>query len=534
VTTNKLSSSQNSNLKSGIIVFILTTFSRIFGLLRELFIAYLFGTSNTADIVNVSLRLPNLFRRILGEGALSSVFVPIYTNLLTSSKRKAGIFASQIFLLLSLVLIIITSLMQIFMPEVMMLIAPGFLDHTEKFHSAVFHSRISIVYLIFICLVALIGAILQSYGRYAGFAATPILMNIGLVILTFGFNKLFNLELAVSITTSLLITGILQLLFIFLPLATSGFKFYFGGELFIRSNYSALKRFLSRLAPAIASYGIIQLNLFISQSLASFIPGAVAILNYADRVYQLPLSLIGITFGTILLPNLSNSVAKNDTTQAKSELYGAIYYSQILALPATVGLFILAPSVTAVIYERGAFSAEDTYNTALVLKIFALALPAFILIKVLNPVFYAYGDVKTPFKISLISILINIISNLILMKYFSYYGIAFGTAISAWANAGIIYYYLSRNLGICLDLRGLKSKNNLFLLIIQIAFVILVYSLNHLLLLPAEHSYYLSRLVSLFAVIALSTIMYIGVLIKFNLLSPQVTQLIKSFITKKK
>ncbi len=517
--------SNNSSFKSGAIVFILTAFSRVFGLLRELFIAYLFGTSNNADIVNVALRLPNLFRRIFGEGALSSVFVPLYSQLLHNSQKKANIFASQVFLLLTLVLLLITVFMQFFMPEIMVIITPGFIDDTAKFQQAVFQSRITIIYLIFICQVAFIGAILQTYGKYGSFAASPILMNIALVILTLGLYKSGGLSLITSISISLLATGILQLIFMLVPLKLSKFRFYFSNVLFLKQNNSNLKRFLARLAPSIASYGVIQVNLFISQSIASFIAGAVAILNYADRIYQLPLSLIGITFGTILLPNFSELVAKSNSKEMKKNLTAAIYYSQILALPCMIGLIMLAPPVTSVIYQRGAFSLEDTYNTANVLRIFALALPAFILVKVLNPIFYAYGDVKTPFKISLLTILINIGSNLILMHYFSYFGIALGTCISAWSNVVIIDYYLKNKLSITVTSKNIINKNNLKLLLAQFILVVVVAILDYLFLETWQTSYYLIKAIKLFSVIGISILCYITSIIFLELLSPEILRM---------
>ncbi|AFB31520.1 integral membrane protein MviN [Rickettsia rhipicephali str. Ect] len=424
--------------RSGVVVAFFTLISRIFGLVREQFIASLFGSTPMGDSINVAFKLPNLFRRIFAEGALSSVFIPIYNEKMLISKKAANNFSGEVFTLLLLTLIVIIALMQIFMPQLMLFIAPGFHGKKEKFELTVFLCRITIPYLIFVSLTALLGGILNSVKKFAAFAFSPVILSICVIIFTLTFDH--YIESTISISLSLIMAGILQVSFMFVCVKRAALNF----PIIFNPSDPDVKKLLINMGPATISSGVQQLNLFISQSIASFIEGAISILSYADRIYQFPLSIIGTSFSTILLPELSKIYKSNDIVAAKKIQNNAIRMGLLLSLPATFGIIILSHPIINIIYERGVFTSQDTTNTAEAISAFALGLPAFILAKILTPIFYANGDTKAPLKITLFSIIINTGMNLLLMDSLKHIGIAVGTSIAAWYNLGLLYSYTTK------------------------------------------------------------------------------------------
>lgn len=419
-------------LRSGIIVAFFTLLSRIFGLARELFIAATFGTNFIADCVNVAFKLPNLFRRIFGEGALASVFIPMFSEKLVDSKDKATIFSGKIFSLLLTALVILTIILQITMPYLMVVIAPGFYANAEKFDLAVILCRLTIPYVIFVSITALFGGMLNSVRRFAAFAFVPIIMNVSIITITPLLQEKFTAHFGIAY--SLIVAGVLQVMFMYYCLKRANLTF----PIIFAPQDKEVATLLKKMGPATMSSGAQQLNLFISQSIASFLPGAVSILSYADRLYQLPMSLIGVTFGTILLPELAQIYKKKQHEQANKLQNKAIKIAMTISLPAMLGLFVLAGPIIHFIYERGQFTAHDTTQTAHALMAFSLGLPAFILAKILTPIFYANLDTKTPFKITLYSIIANIALNIILMIPLDHVGIALGSSIAAWYNVYLL------------------------------------------------------------------------------------------------
>jgi putative peptidoglycan lipid II flippase len=426
-------------LRSGIIVAFFTLLSRVFGLARELFVASTFGTSLIADCVNVAFKFPNLFRRIFGEGALSAVFIPMFSEKLLESKDVARNFGGKIFTLLLLTLIIFTLILQITMPYLMIFIAPGFYYASgEKFDLAVVLCRITTPYIIFVSVTALFGGMLNSIRQFAAFAFVPIIMNLCIITITPLIEKDYTAHFGISY--ALIISGILQVAFMYFYLVRAGLNF----PLALHAKDKEVNTLLKKMGPAAMSSGAQQINLFISQSISSFLPGAVSILSYADRLYQLPLSLIGVTFGTILLPELSQIYKKKEFSEANKLQNKAIKIASMVSIPATFGLFILASPIIHFIYERGEFLASDTNKTAHALMAFSLGLPAFVLGKILTPIFYANLDTKTPFKITIYSIIANILLNVILMIPFGHVGIALGSTISAWFNVYLLNKHVKK------------------------------------------------------------------------------------------
>lgn len=419
-------------LKSGLIVAFFTLLSRFFGLARELFIAATFGSTAVADCVNIAFKFPNFFRRIFGEGALSAVFIPIFNEKLLSSKNDARIFTGEIFTLLLLVLIVLTLLMQIFMPYLMVIIAPGFFAEGDKYDLTVLLCRMTMPYMIFVSITALFGGMLNSIGRFAAFAFVPIIMNISVIIVTIALRSDIAPQYGVAI--SLIVAGILQVGFMFYCVYRNDLTF----PLKFNPKDKDVSKLLRNMGPATLGSGTQQLNLFISQSIASFIPGAVSILSYADRLYQLPLALIGITFGTILLPELSKIYSSGNLDKANILQNRAAQVGFLISLPAMVGLFVLAHPIIYLIFQRGEFTSSDTTLTANALAVFSLGLPAYVFAKILIPIFYANQDTRTPFKISVKSLVVNVTLNIALMIPFGYIGIAAGSSLAAWYNVYLL------------------------------------------------------------------------------------------------
>ncbi|MCC8398283.1 MAG: murein biosynthesis integral membrane protein MurJ [Rickettsia endosymbiont of Labidopullus appendiculatus] len=423
---------------SGIVVAFFTLISRIFGLARELFVASLFGASSVADSVNVAFKLPNLFRRIFGEGALSVVFVPIFNTKIIESREAARHFTGVIFTILLITLVVIVVLMQLVMPSLMFIIAPGFHQDPEKFNLTIALCRITMPYLVFISIAAMLGGILNSVKRFAAFAFSPIILNIIVILTTVILQE--RISAPISISLSLVIAGLLQIIFMFYCVIRVGLSF----PLVFDPCNRDVKKFLFNMGPAVVSSGFQQLNLFLSQSIASFIEGAISILSYAERIYQFPLSIIGVTFGTILLPELSKTYQMNDLEKAAKIQNNAIKVGLLLSLPATFGIIVLSEPIIHIIYQRGAFTYDDTIKTAEAISAFALGLPAFILAKILTPIFYANHDTKTPLKITLYSLTVNTILNIVMMRQFGHLGIALACSVTAWYNVWLLYTHTKK------------------------------------------------------------------------------------------
>lgn len=500
-----------SLVKSGLVIVLSTSISRVLGLVRELLLASVFGTTVTADAINTALKLPNLFRRIFGEGALSAVFIPIYSSELEVSKIKAKKFADEIFSFLVLVLTIITVIMQIYMSELMLLLAPGFVSNSEKFLLTVSLCQITMPYMLFISTAALIGGVLNSHKKFTAFAIMPVILNIAIVIGTIFPANLINK--ADIVAWSIALGGLAQFLFMYFVAYKNNIKL----KITLSKNPTEnCKTFFKNMLPATLSSGVVQLNLFISQSIASFVSGAISILAYADRIYQLPLAIIGICFGTILLPTLSSLIRKGEHDKVRELQTDALKLSLFLSLPCTAGIIALAFPIIHIIYERGAFLPEDSFRTAEALIAFALGLPAYIIAKVLTPIFFANMDVKTPFRITVLTIISNIILNLILVKPLEHIGIALGTSISSWINIILTVYYLRKN-----KIRILSSTIKLFALksiLASIIMAVAVYITADYLENYLYHTRIFIKAISLFISVVIGISSYLIVSVIFNVL----------------
>ncbi len=416
-----------------------TLLSRILGYVRDILIAVFVGTSALADSFFVAFRLPNTFRRLFAEGTFNAAFVPIYAKLI-GRKKKSFDFANQIFNFLFLFLIILVLLAEVFTGGVVLIISPGFKSNPEKFNQAVDLTRITFPFLFFVSLSSFYSAILNSYKKFAVAAALPIILNIFL-ILSLLISYYFNQSYVRFMAYAVFLAGLAQLILL---------VFYSKKYFFAKINFKILltkniKKFFTKLLPSVFSSGIVQINILIGTIIASFQPGAVSYLYYADRIYQLPLALTGIAIGTVILPILSALKLRKEKQKISFLQNRAVELSLFLALPASVGIILAAEIIISSLFGYGSFDKTSVKKTYEALVIFGFGLPAFSLIKLYSNFYFARENTKTPFYISLLTAIINILISVIFFKLVGFLSIAFGTTISSWSAIFVYKYLLLKN-----------------------------------------------------------------------------------------
>lgn len=427
-----------------------TFLSRITGFVRDSLIAGLLGVSGLTDAFFIAFKLPNFFRRFFAEGAFNAAFVPLFSGILVSSGPNAArLYGEKIFALLLFGLTGFVLLVENFMPTIVYLFAPGFDATPARFDLAVDLSRITFPYILFISLASLFSGILNSMGKFAAPAATPIILNLTMI----GALMLVFFELispGKGLAWAVFWAGILQLGWLWVSCHSQGM----GVRLSLPQLTPEAKTLIRLGIPGAISAGVIQINLFMDMIFASWLPtGAVSYLFYADRLNQLPLGVIGIAVSTALLPELSKHIKSGNHNQAHDTQNRALELSLAITLPATVGLITLSSPLVALLFERGAFTIHDTLATGYTLSAFALGLPAYVLVKILQTHFFARKDTKTPMMIAIGAVVLNFTLNCFLIGPFSYVGLALATALSAWFNAIILGGLLIKNKGIVFDER---------------------------------------------------------------------------------
>ena len=403
--------------------------SRVLGYVRDFFIAIYLGSGPLADAFFVAFRIPNTFRRLFAEGTFNAAFVPSYSREMVKSKKKANEFANIVFNLLVFSLLLTTILIEIFMPSFVKIIAPGFSKDLDKFEVAVTLTRLTFPFLLFISLASFLSAILNSYNRFAVAAAAPIILNVLLILCLIYANK-FGDTLVYYLAYTVSVAGIIQFLFLlvfvrkfFLPKLTLNFR--------IHEN---VKLFFKKLLPSIFASGVTQINILVGTIIASFQASAVSYLYYADRIYQINLAIAGIAIGTVILPNLSKHVQTKNNTKISELQNKALELSLFLSLPASLALIVASEEITSSLFGYGSFGEDSVQNSAKALFYFALGLPAFSLIKIFSSFLFARNDTSTPFKISLLSVIINILISVIFFKDFGFIIIPIATTLSSWFN----------------------------------------------------------------------------------------------------
>ncbi len=418
-----------------------TLLSRITGFLRDMMIAAFLGAGMVADAFFVAFRFPNLFRSLFAEGAFSAAFVPLFAGKLESDgKEAARLFAEQAMAVLFWGAAFFVALMEIIMPWAIYVIAPGFAEVDGKMELAQELSRIAFPYLLFISLVSLQGGILNSYGRFAAAAGTPVLLNLVLMASLAGLTPYLPTA-GHALAWGVTLAGIAQFSWLVVSVRRAG--------VILRPTLPRLtpevRLLLKRVLPGAVGAGVYQVNLLVGTFIASLAPqGTISLLYYADRVNQLPLGIIGVAIGTALLPVLSRQLRAGELVAAHSSQNRALEFGLLLTLPATASLLTLSVPIVRTLFEHGSFGPAQTIGTAAALSIYALGLPAFILNKALTPSFFAREDTTTPVKLAMVSIVCNIVLSFALVAPLAHIGLALASSLSAWLNVGLLLLVLHR------------------------------------------------------------------------------------------
>ena len=432
-----------------------TLLSRITGFVRDVLLARLLGAGTAADAFFVAFKFPNLFRHLFAEGAFSAAFVPIFAGKLETEGREAARrFSDSVFAVLSLILLATVVVMEIAMPWAMRLFAPGFSAVAGKLELTAELGRITFPYLLFIALVSLFSGMENALGRFAAAAAAPILLNLCLIAGALGTGRLWSGDApGHALAWAVSVSGLIQFAWLYAGVRRSGMA----PGLVLPRPSADLSRLMRRIVPGVVGMGVYQLNLLVDTVLASLLAeGAVSWLYYADRVNQLPLGVVGIAIGTALLPLLARQIKGGREDEAARTQNRALEFAVLTTLPAAAGMACLAGPIVRVLFERGAFSPEDSAATAAALSAFACGLPAHVLVKVLVPGFFAREDTVTPVKVAALCLVSNAVIILALMHAIGHVGIAVATATSAWINALFLAAILRRRGHFAADARLLS------------------------------------------------------------------------------
>jgi putative peptidoglycan lipid II flippase len=422
-----------------------TASSRLLGFVRDMFIAAALGTGAVADAYFVAQRLPNLFRRLFAEGAFASAFVPLFTKAYESEGPEAAKrFAEESLAALTATLLAVTVLAEIGMVWLTVALAPGFSSDPGKLGLTVLLSRIAFPYLLLISITTLQAGALNGIGRFAAAAFSQTLLNAFLIValaVIYLKGEIGTVSAGVLLTASVTAGGVIQLLFLYVACRRAGIHLRFVWPRWTEG----VKRLTWLALPSVVAGGVTQINIVVGTIIASLKAGAVSWLYYADRLYQLPLGIVGIAISVVLLPDLSRALGAGrqdlvDHTQNRSMEFAAA-----LTLPATVALFVIPHQIIAVLFQRGAFTAADTAATAPALAAYALGLPAFVAIKVLQPSFFAREDTSTPMWSGFVSMIVNVVAAIVLFWFFGHVGIAAATSIAAWVNTVYLAWVLHRD-----------------------------------------------------------------------------------------
>lgn len=421
----------------------LTMVSRILGFLREVVVARVLGASAAADVFTLAFLIPNLFRRLFGEGAFSAGFVPLFSQKLKDDGDTSGArrFAEEVLAVFLPLLLLITAVFMVFMPFFIGLIVPdGWGEDGAKTEWAVAMTRITMPYLVFICLLSLVSGVLNSMGRFAAAAFAPALLNVALVIALLLVPE-GGRPTVRAMCWAVLAGGVAQLALTWTNMVRAGIPLKLRAP---RITPGVRELFLLVL-PATLAGGTYYISQFFYAYFATRLPeGSLLILGQADRLNQLPLALIGSALGVAILPSVSRAIGRSDEAGATRVQAQAIELGMLLTIPAAVALAVSAGPIATVIFEGGRFTAANASVTGAVLGTLVLGLPAYVLIKILAPGFYARRDVKTPVWIAVSTLIASVLLNFILVPRLGIVALPLSTAIGAWANALLLAILLQR------------------------------------------------------------------------------------------
>ena len=416
-----------------------TFLSRVTGFARDILMARWLGSGTVSDAFFVALALPNMFRRFFAEGAFNTAFVPMFSKKLGDREEAEG-FARDAFNGLFFCTLVLTAIGMIAMPGLVWLMAAGF-QGDARFDLAVEYGRIMFPYILLISLAAMISGVLNANGRFTAAAAAPVLLNL-LFLAAMGLARVMGWDIGLTLAWATPLTGIAQLGLVWWDARRHGW--HFAPRL---PRLTPEMRRLVRVAmPAILAGGVVQINLLVGRQVASRYEGAISWLNYSDRLYQLPLGIVGAAVAVVLLPELARRLEAGDAAGGQSAFNRATEFGLFLTLPAAFAIAVIAEPMVSTLYERGAFTAFDTQQTAAALLVYALGLPAFVLQKILQPLYFAREDTRTPFRYAVHSMIVNAVVAFGLMPVIGFLAAALATTLAAWVMAAQLWWG-SRKMG---------------------------------------------------------------------------------------
>jgi putative peptidoglycan lipid II flippase len=419
-----------------------TLLSRVLGLVRDLQLAALLGAGPVQDAYQVACRLPNMFRRLFGEGAFNAAFVPQFSAMLeTEGEASSQRFAAETLGAMLLWLSLLCILGELFMPAVLWLVAPGFHDgNTDRYAIGLGLTRITLPYMVLICATALVSGVLNGMHRFSAAAAAYVAFNVIGIGATWIGAHFFHAPAEAS-AWGVTISGAVQLVLVLWATHRAGLTLL---PRWPHLNTHA-RTLITRMVPGLIGSGVTQVNLLVDTMIASKLPtGAVSWLYFADRLNQLPLGVLGAAAGTTLLPVMTRLIASGDEAGARGSMNRSLDYTAMLTLPAAFGLMALAPGIIAALFGVGHFTTLDVVHSAAALRAYSLGLPAFVCIKVLTPGFYAHGDTSTPVRIGFLTIGLNLALNLLLYRPLVEVGPPLASTIAAFVNVGLLAAILYR------------------------------------------------------------------------------------------
>ncbi|SEI79659.1 putative peptidoglycan lipid II flippase [Allopseudospirillum japonicum] len=444
-------------LGSSLLVSLMTLVSRVLGLARDISIALLFGAGSGADAFFVAFKIPNFLRRLFAEGAFNQAFVPVLSEYRSQHPSEVRPLIGAVFIALSSVLFVVTGLAIWGAPWLVWVFAPGFAQDADQLALTAQMLQMTFPYLALISLTAFCSSILNTYDKFAIPAFTPVWLNLSLIACAFLLTPWLETPIF-ALAWGVLIAGVIQLIFqlpflaqlALLPPLPSSWQAWKQAW-----QHSGVKRILDLMLPALFGVSVSQINLLLDTILASLlVTGSVSWLYYSDRLVELPLGVFGIAIATVILPSLSRQHTQADQTAFGRLLVWGLRLVLLIALPAALGLMLLAEPLLTTLFQYGAMGTQDVTMAALSLRAYALGLVAFMLIKVLAPGFYARQDTRTPVRIGVKAMLANMVFNLLLVWHLAHTGLALATALSAFLNAYWLYQGL-RQAGILTDLNEL-------------------------------------------------------------------------------
>lgn len=484
--------------------------SRVFGFARETLMAAALGTGPMADVFYAAFRFPNLFRRLFAEGAFNAAFVPLFAkeieaNGVDGAKR----FSEEVFGVLFTVLLLITIVMELSMPLlVQWVIAPGFSDDPVKYSLTVRLAAVMFPYLMCMSLTAMLSGMLNSLHHFFAAAIAPVFLNILMIgaLLWALYSGADPAMTAWYLSWSVLAAGLLQMAVVYAGVRHAGISLSFKFPRFTPN----VKRLLVLAVPAAVTGGITQINQLIGQAIASGKEGAIAALQYADRIYQLPLGVVGVAVGVVLLPELARALKADHMKEAGNIQNRSMEFVLFLTLPAAAALWVLSDEIIRVLYERGAFTQENTTVVAAILAIYGIGLPGFVMIKALQPGFYAREDTRTPMRFTGISVVINSALAISLFPILAERGIAIAEAAAGWINTVLLFVTLHRRGHLTWEW-ALFTRTLRLMIAAAIMAVMLVYLSDYWSAWLAPDAALFHQLTALGGLVAIAMVVYFGI-----------------------